>query len=69
MNTAKMIKSILLLGIFWYLYLGYLLMFEMHMNPMFLILLTWLFVIFFKAVRPLCDHLSNHRKKVNPHEF
>ncbi len=69
MNTKKMINSVLLLGIFWYVYLGYLMVFEMRMHPLFLILLTLLLGVFFKAVHPLCRHLTCSRKKVNSHEL
>ena len=69
MNTKKMIHSILLFGIFWYLYLGYLLQFEMQLEPIFLVLLTLLLGIFLLLLHPLCNHIAGHRKKVNSHEL
>lgn len=65
MKMKKMMQSILLLGIFWYAYVGYILIVEMDMNPILLVLLTAILWIFIKAVKPLCDYVAQHQKKVN----
>lgn len=60
MNTKKMIQSILLLGLFWYCYLVYVCMFELHLDWLLILLLTILLGIFVKSLYPFI--------KVNPYE-
>lgn len=54
-----------MLGFFWYAYVGYILIVEMKMSPLLLILLTAILWVFIKAVKPLCDYVAQHQKKVN----
>lgn len=67
MNTKKMIQSIMLLGLFWYSYLVYICIFELHLNLILLILLTMLTAIFIKCLYPLLSCSHNKQRKVDDH--
>lgn len=58
MNTKKMMNVILLLGIFWYCYLGYVMLCELRLHPIFLLLLTGLLGLFVQTLRPLRTYLN-----------
>lgn len=57
-----MVRSIIMLGIFWYAYLAYLFI-DMQMHPIFLILLTLILGIFIKAIQPLKKYILMNRKE------
>ena len=62
MNTKKMIQSIVMLGVFWYSFMVYLCIFELHLNWLILLL-----GIFIKVLYPLSKDSSFKHSEVDHH--
>ncbi len=67
MNTKKMIQSIVMLGVFWYSFMVWFCIFELHLNWLILLLLTILLGIFIKVLYPLSKDRSMKHSEVDHH--